>query len=287
MSTHLNMSLDDSISKRRTDEPRDRRGGSRGRFKRGGFKTRGDRREDRGGFRKSFRGNGFRRFGRDRFDRFDRDRRDDRERGPRGLRDSKDKFDDDKAPKSSLSQLGIKSRFIRRTRPGAAGGRFGDSRPERIERVERERPISERRRLRVSNLDFNITHKDLMELFAKIGKLTKNKIDYDDLGRSKGTALVEYEKHDFAMEAIREYDGAVLDGKTITVEFDDDAKLAGKKESSLVRKVISKDYNFERGGRRRFGDDRWDNDRGDRRFRGGFKRGGFRSSRYDKFEKRD
>jgi len=122
-----------------------------------------------------------------------------------------------------------------------------------------------------------------MELFSKLGSLTKNKIEYDDLGRSKGTALIEYEKHDSAIKAMQEYDGAVLDGRTISVEYDDDVKKR-KGESGLVRKVISKDYNFERGGRRRFDDDRRD----DRRGRGGFRRGGFRRdgfggrSRYDR-----
>jgi len=145
---------------------------------------------------------------------------------------------------------------------------------------ERERPVSERRRLRVSNLDFNITHKDLMELFSKLGSLTKNKIEYDDLGRSKGTALIEYEKHESAIKAMQEYDGAVLDGRTISVEYDDDAKKRSG-ESSLARKVISKDYGFERGGRRRFNDDR--RDRGDRdfgRFRRGFRRDDFGRGRF-------
>jgi len=87
MSTHVNMSLDDSISKRKTENPRDRKGGSRP-FKRGGFRSRGERRGgDRGGFRRG----GFKRFGGR--DRFDRDRRDrgDRERGSGGFRERREK----------------------------------------------------------------------------------------------------------------------------------------------------------------------------------------------------
>jgi len=83
MATRVNMSLDESINKRKTEEPR----GSRGPrpFKRGGFKSRGDRR-DRGGFRKSF--SGPRRFGgRDRFDRDWRGPRDREFREPRERRE--------------------------------------------------------------------------------------------------------------------------------------------------------------------------------------------------------
>lgn len=126
-----------------------------------------------------------------------------------------------------------------------------------------------------------------MELFSKLGSLTKNKIEYDDLGRSKGAALIEYEKHESAVKAMQEYDGAVLDGRTITVEFDDDAKKRGG-DSGILRKTITKDYERrdrrddrrdDRGDDRRGERRRFDDDRGFRRpfRRGGFKRrGGFR-----------
>jgi len=123
-----------------------------------------------------------------------------------------------------------------------------------------------------------------MELFSKLGSLTKNKIEYDDLGRSKGAALIEYEKHESAVKAMQEYDGAVLDGRTITVEFDDDAKKRTGGESGILRKTISKDYGFDRRRDRR--DDRRDDRREERRggrrfdddrgFRKPFRRDGFR-----------
>jgi len=284
MSENVNMSLSDSISKRKTTEPRGDREGFRGR--RGGRGFRGGRGGRRGDSARPFRGGDrkpFSKFGRGGF------KRD-------GDRERPDKFKADRQSRRPISKLGLKGKFIRRTGPrGARDEPRPDQTERRVEhRIERERPLTEKRRLRVSNLDFNITHKDLMELFSKLGSLTKNKIEYDDLGRSKGTALIEYEKHDSAVKAMQEYDGAVLDGRTITVEFDDDAKKRSG-DSGVLRKTITKDFGFERRRERR--DDRredrrddWreNRERGGRRFnddrgfrkpfrRDGFrKRGGFR-----------
>lgn len=58
----------------------------------------------------------------------------------------------------------------------------------------------------------------MQELFSKFGSLTKNKIFFDELGRSEainsfiplniqGTAIIEYEKPESAEKAINEYHG--------------------------------------------------------------------------------
>jgi len=70
-----------------------------------------------------------------------------------------------------------------------------------------ERPTYSKTRLIVSNLDFNITHKDLMDLFSQFGPIVMNKIDFDQLGRSKGTATIEYKKAMSASKAREEYNG--------------------------------------------------------------------------------
>lgn len=74
MSDNVNMSLEDSISKRKTTEPRGERGGFRGRRGRGGRRGDSDRPFRRGG---KFDRKPFSKFGRGRFSRDgDRDRRD-------------------------------------------------------------------------------------------------------------------------------------------------------------------------------------------------------------------
>lgn len=272
MSTSLTMSLDQAIAKRKET------GDGEKRFsRRGGPRKFGGRRS----FRKRFdRGD------RDRGDRGDRDRpffkrdRRDRERGG-GRRFGSDR------PK-------FQSRFIKRTGPRRSLGDSEDSGPKRFrDREPRESEDSgDRCKIKISNLDFNITHKDIMELFSKIGTVKKNKIIYDELGRSRGKAFVEFEKHENAANAIKEYNGAVLDGKTITVEYDDERPR--RSSSSLLRKPISRDNfrrdeyrdrergDFKRGSDRDWRDRRDDGDRERRPFRrgrGGF-RGGFRKNRY-------
>jgi len=231
--------LDDAISKRKGEAKGDKKEG----FRKPSFKR--FNRSDR--FSKPFSKFPARKFGQDRPGRNFRERRDNR-----GFRDNKsrnDKFDKPLRQRRPISKVGLTRRFIRPT--GRPSAQFNNrererERPQTSQRSERpERPVPEKRRLRVSNLDFNITHKDLMELFSKLGSLTKNKIEYDDLGRSKGTALIEYEKHESAVNAMKEYDGAVLDGRTISVEFDDDVKKRST-ESNIQRKVISKNHDFDR-----------------------------------------
>jgi len=152
-----------------------------------------------------------------------------------------------------------------------------------------------KRRLRVSNLDFNITHKDLMELFSKFGSITKNIIEFDDLGRSKGIAIIEYEKPESAKKAIEEYNGATLDGKVIEIEYDtgkgksqgrrrsfSESEETPRKKVPGIKKRISKrpPPRKERGGDRGRRDDKDRNRRrgGGRQGKGGKSRGNDRDS---------
>jgi len=49
--------------------------------------------------------------------------------------------------------------------------------------------------------------------------LSKCRIDYDNLGRSYGTAILEYKTKENAQQAMTEYNGAELDGKPIKIAF--------------------------------------------------------------------
>lgn len=153
------------------------------------------------------------------------------------------------------------SKFIRRTKAKA-------------EAAPKKQPVN-KTALRISNLDFNISHKDLMDLFSQFGPIVKNKIDFDELGRSKGTALIQYAKPESAVKAINEYDGATLDGKQLIVEY---VKSQPKPQSTssevpgirnkIIKKIKDKS-NFGFSNRRQ-------GDQGGRRDQG---RGGQRSFR--------
>ncbi|KAJ7540219.1 hypothetical protein O6H91_10G005800 [Diphasiastrum complanatum] len=73
-------------------------------------------------------------------------------------------------------------------------------------------------RLYVSNLDYGISNEDIKELFSEVGELKRCSINYDRIGRSKGTAEVVYTKKADAIAAIKRYNNVQLDGKPMKIE---------------------------------------------------------------------
>lgn len=181
------------------------------------------------------------------------------------------------------------SRFIRRTKPSRFAKKIASPRKYSGDSNKSE----EKTKLKITNLDWNVVNEDLMQLFSKLGTVVRNKVIYDSLGRSKGKAFVEFEKAENAAEAIKEYNGVDLDGRTITVEYDEEEIRPRKEFSGVLRKKIYKrsyDRGFDRDRefRRRDGFRRRDDffrksegrfrreREGERRGFGGFRRGGFR-----------
>mmetsp|Transcript_1638 Transcript_1638/g.1809 ORF Transcript_1638/g.1809 Transcript_1638/m.1809 type:complete len:150 (-) Transcript_1638:217-666(-) len=76
------------------------------------------------------------------------------------------------------------------------------------------------RKVRVVNLDYNILEEDVREIFASVGKLKFCRVLWDKQGRSLGKALVKYEYDTDHAKAIKEFNGAELDGRVLTVEYD-------------------------------------------------------------------
>jgi len=76
-------------------------------------------------------------------------------------------------------------------------------------------------RLKVRNLDEKqVTNDDLKKLFQKIGELKVCRFDRNEFGQFLGSATVTFERHEDAKLAVAEYNGAYLDDKVLTVEFD-------------------------------------------------------------------
>merc|ERR1740139_1696762 len=94
------------------------------------------------------------------------------------------------------------------------------------------------KRLFVSDLPMNVTNNDLYTLFGQFGPLSQCRIDYDNLGKSYGTAILEYKKRENAQQALTEYNGAELDGKPIKIEFSKDRKKSINLEKKSVKKEI-------------------------------------------------
>lgn len=74
------------------------------------------------------------------------------------------------------------------------------------------------KKLFVGNLPFSANDQVLSEAFAQVGTVESAKVITDrDSGRSKGFGFVEMSSEAEAAEAISRFNGAELDGRTITV----------------------------------------------------------------------
>ena len=70
----------------------------------------------------------------------------------------------------------------------------------------------------VSNLSFNVQDEDLKDFFTEYGEVTSAKIINDKFtGNSRGFWFVEMSDDTAAQKAIQELDGAVVEGRTISV----------------------------------------------------------------------
>jgi len=82
-------------------------------------------------------------------------------------------------------------------------------------------------KLRVGNLDLNVTQDDLSELFQEIGKCKTVELQTKDNGRSKGFAFVVYTKKADALKAIEQYNGVPLDGRPLQISLATGSPSAG------------------------------------------------------------
>jgi RNA recognition motif-containing protein len=70
----------------------------------------------------------------------------------------------------------------------------------------------------VSNLSFAVQEQDLRTYFAEYGEVTSVKVITDKLtNRSRGFAFVEMPDNSAAEKAVKELDGAMVDGRSIKV----------------------------------------------------------------------
>ena len=70
----------------------------------------------------------------------------------------------------------------------------------------------------VSNLGFHVESNDLADFFAPYGEVTSSKVIMDrETGRSRGFGFVEMSSDDAGNEAISKLNGAVVEGRAMSV----------------------------------------------------------------------
>lgn len=70
----------------------------------------------------------------------------------------------------------------------------------------------------VSNLGFSVQDEDLREYFAEYGEVSSAKVITDKFtNRSRGFGFVEMADEEAAQKAIKELNGAVVEGRSISV----------------------------------------------------------------------
>ncbi|KAI8098347.1 uncharacterized protein B0P05DRAFT_576675 [Gilbertella persicaria] len=71
----------------------------------------------------------------------------------------------------------------------------------------------------IENLHYDVTEKDVEELFSTVGQVLKAHITFDASGRSTGNARVKYSSMSDAEKAVSKYNNVELDGQTMRIEI--------------------------------------------------------------------
>ncbi|RKP23324.1 hypothetical protein SYNPS1DRAFT_30945 [Syncephalis pseudoplumigaleata] len=74
-------------------------------------------------------------------------------------------------------------------------------------------------RITVSNLHYDVTRDDLIELFGQVGTVKRVYIHYDKADRSLGVADITFEDADSARRSIERYDKVTLDGQPMHIAY--------------------------------------------------------------------
>jgi len=113
---------------------------------------------------------------------------------------------------------------------------------------------NERTKMMVSNLDYNVSQKDMEELFAEFRDFSKAVLHFDQNGRSLGTCELTFRSRGGAMKAHKQYNGVPLDGKSMRIEVLGEVSMApvssrlGRKNSPPRNRDRSP-FRRARGGR--------------------------------------
>ena len=73
--------------------------------------------------------------------------------------------------------------------------------------------------MNLSNIHYNVSEQDLLQLFGGPSAVISCKIDYDESGRSLGTATILFVSKESAQDYSQKYQGQMLDGRLLNMEL--------------------------------------------------------------------
>ena len=91
------------------------------------------------------------------------------------------------------------------------------NKPLQSKPVKKESPKSSI--LIVSNLPVSVQNDELLQIFSRVGTLVRCNILFDQLGKSKGKAVVAYKEHSENIKAVKELNEYKINSQSITVEL--------------------------------------------------------------------
>ena len=174
-------------------------------------------------------------------------------------------------------------------KPSLRATRKAPERPERSRKPFEPKPKAVQQKpqnkLEIKNCHVDLSNKEIYDIFAKFGTLTKCKLLTDDIGRSKGIAIVEFENAEHAKKAIEDYNDKEVKGNKLEVKYsvrqqkadnDKNKKITKEKNKSQMpprtnRKRADSNDSYDRDDRKPHGRnnrrDRSNSDGDERRFR--------------------
>jgi RNA recognition motif-containing protein len=111
----------------------------------------------------------------------------------------------------------IKERPAKKPKAHAKAREF--AKPARQEAPRQEPAQTSKTSLFLTNLHFDVTNAQLREKAQEFGKLVRLGINWDRLGKSKGTAEIEYQSAEEAKAALEQLNGVELEGRPLTVKY--------------------------------------------------------------------
>ncbi|KAI9269729.1 hypothetical protein EDC94DRAFT_686160 [Helicostylum pulchrum] len=116
----------------------------------------------------------------------------------------------------------------------------------------------------VENLHYDVTEKDISELFSTVADVLQAKLVFDISGRSTGVATIKYASMEDAEKAIKKYNNVELDGQAMRIELKEYVPRTPKATGGRFNNNRLDSRRNDRGDRGDRGDRKGDRNRGDR-----------------------